>query len=258
MIPVRERSGRGRRWARVAVAMSGFALVQIAVCGFALLPVVLAWQQLLVNLPPDDLPGLLAVGVAILPSYAVFALLLMVFSATANRLLGWRTPADAAMPIRELSWPLLTWVCYVGAIRVVRVFGGTLYCGSPIWTAYLRLNGARVGRRVHVNSVYLSDHNLLELGDDVVIGGEAHVSAHTVEHGTVKTGLVRIGRGATIGLGTVVDIDVHIGDRCQVGALSLVPKHARLQAGGVYVGIPVRRVNGVSQAGAPTSARAIR
>jgi acetyltransferase-like isoleucine patch superfamily enzyme len=238
--------------------MGGFALVQIAVCGLALLPVVLAWQQLLVNLPPDDLPGLLAVGVAILPSYGIFALLLMLLSATANRLLGWRTPADAVMPIRELGWPLITWVCYVSAIRVVRVFGGTLYSGSPIWTAYLRLNGARVGRRVHVNSVYLSDHNLLEIGDDVVIGGEAHVSAHTAEHGAIRTGRVCIGRGVTIGLGSVIDIDVQIGDRCQVGALSLVPKHSRLAADGVYVGIPVRRVNGVSRVAAPTPARAIR
>jgi acetyltransferase-like isoleucine patch superfamily enzyme len=237
--------------------MSGFAFVQIAVCGFALLPVVLAWQQMLAYLPPDDLPGLLAVGVAILPTYAIFALLLMFFSATSNRLLGWRAPEHAGMPMRELRWPLLQWVCYVSAIRIVRVFAGTFYAGSPIWTAYIRLNGARIGRRVHINTVFISDHNLLDLGDDVVIGGEVHLSGHTVEQGLVTTARVKLGQGVTIGLGTVIDVDVEIGDGCQVGALSLVPRRARLDAHGVYVGIPVRRLHDVSRV-ASTSAHAAR
>jgi carbonic anhydrase/acetyltransferase-like protein (isoleucine patch superfamily) len=34
----------------------------------------------------------------------------------------------------------------------------------------------------------------------------------------------------TIGLGSMIDIDVDIGDTAQVGALSLVPKHSRLDA----------------------------
>jgi carbonic anhydrase/acetyltransferase-like protein (isoleucine patch superfamily) len=46
----------------------------------------------------------------------------------------------------------------------------------------------------------------------------------------------------TIGLGSVVDIDVTIEDGCQVGALSLVPKHSRLDAHATYAGIPVQRI----------------
>jgi acetyltransferase-like isoleucine patch superfamily enzyme len=61
----------------------------------------------------------------------------------------------------------------------------------------------------------------------------------------VKTGRVRLGRRVTIGLGTVVNIDVDVGSGTQVGALSLVPKHTTLAADAVYVGIPVRRL-GVS------------
>ena len=37
----------------------------------------------------------------------------------------------------------------------------------------------------------------------------------------------------TIGLSSVVNIGVDAGDDCQVGALSLVPKHLRLESGGV-------------------------
>jgi acetyltransferase-like isoleucine patch superfamily enzyme len=109
---------------------------------------------------------------------------------------------------------------------------------------YLRLNGAAIGRRTYVNSTSVSDHNLLAFADDVVIGADAHISGHTIEHGRLRTGTVRIDRGVTVGLGSIIDIDVEIGAGCVVGAMSLVPKHSRLDAGAVYVGIPARKLNG--------------
>jgi acetyltransferase-like isoleucine patch superfamily enzyme len=95
---------------------------------------------------------------------------------------------------------------------------------------------------VFVNSLFVSDHNLLEFGDDVVIGSEVHLSGHTVEAGVVKTGRVRLGHGVTIGLGSVIDIGATVGDHSQVGALSFVPKHTTLEPGGIYAGVPVRRL----------------
>ncbi len=129
------------------------------------------------------------------------------------------------------------------AIHVVRVFVGLLLKGSPLWTAYLRLSGARLGRRVYVNSLAISDYNLLEFGDGVVIGADAHIAGHTVERGTVKTAPVRLGRNVLIGIGTVVDVGVEAGDDCHVAALSFVPKYMKLEAGATYAGTPVRRVD---------------
>jgi len=128
------------------------------------------------------------------------------------------------------------------ATHIVRMLAGTLFRGSPVWTAYLRLNGARIGRRVYVNTLFISDHNLLELGDDVVIGADVHLSGHTVEGGVVKTARVRLGPNVTVGLGTVVGIDVDIGPNCQIGAMSLVPKHVTLEPDAVYAGVPVTRI----------------
>jgi acetyltransferase-like isoleucine patch superfamily enzyme len=126
--------------------------------------------------------------------------------------------------------------------HVVRVLVGTFFRSSPLWTWYLRLNGARIGKGVYVNSVSISDHNLIAFGDGVVIGESVHLSGHTVEGGVVKTGYVRLGRGVTVGLGSIVGIGVVAGDRCQIGALSVVPKNTMLEAGGIYVGVPVRRL----------------
>jgi serine acetyltransferase len=229
-------------WARVGWAVATFLVVHVAVCGLAVLPVAVAWQYLLQWPAAGGGPRLLLFSLAAVPSYVLFALLLMVLSAGATKLAGWRTPADATLRTGDLDWPLLTWVRYVAAIRVVRMLAGTLFCGSPIWTAYLRLNGARIGRRVYVNSTLLSDHNLLEFGDDVIIGADVHLAGHTVEAGLVKTGRVRLGAGVTVGLGSAIDIDVEAGPGCQIGALSFVPKHARLKARARYVGIPVRKL----------------
>ena len=106
----------------------------------------------------------------------------------------------------------------------------------------MRLAGARLGQRVYVNSLAVSDYNLLECGDDVVIGGSAHVAGHTVEQGVVKTARVRLGDRVTIGIGSVIEIGVEIGPDAQVGAMSFVPKFAKLPGGATYVGVPAEPI----------------
>ena len=206
----------------------------------AVLPVLVLWGPLIAWAAGDPVAQVVAASFAVIPSYVLFAVALMFASAAATRVTGWRTRPDATMRLADVEWPLLDWVRYMVAIHVVRLFAGTLFRGTPVWSAYLRLNGARVGRRVYVNSLGVSDHNLLEFGDDVVIGGDVHLSGHTVEGGYVKTARVRLHDRVTVGLGTVVGIGVTVGSDVQIGALSLVPKHATLDGGCVYVGVPAR------------------
>jgi acetyltransferase-like isoleucine patch superfamily enzyme len=106
----------------------------------------------------------------------------------------------------------------------------------------MRWNGARLGRRVWVNSLGVTDHCLLEFGDDVVIGAGVHLSGHTVERGVVRTAPVKIGAGSTIGVNAHVEIGADIGPMCQVGSLSMVPKFSVLSEAGTYVGVPARRL----------------
>jgi acetyltransferase-like isoleucine patch superfamily enzyme len=237
----------GALWRITCTALS-IVIVQSIVCGLAALPIVWVWIELAAWMTPARSVRALVFGLLLIPSYTAFAIGLMITSALAVRITGARTPQDAEMRIADMGWPLMRWARYVVASHIVRVIAGSLFRGSPIWTAYIRLNGARVGSRVYVNTLFISDHNLLELGDDVVIGSEAHISGHTVEGGIVKTAAVRLGSDVTIGLGTVIDIGVVVGTGCQVGALSLVPKHTSLEAGAVYAGIPVRRIEQISRA----------
>ncbi len=130
----------------------------------------------------------------------------------------------------------------VGGVVAQRVGGDAIGSGEPRYLG------------VKQSAASISDHNLLDFGDDVVIGADVHVSGHTVEAGVVKTGPVRLGRNVTIGLSSVIEIDVVIGDDAQVGALSFVPKHTVLEPRRVYAGIPVtplRRHTDAEVHGAP-------
>jgi acetyltransferase-like isoleucine patch superfamily enzyme len=240
------RSPRGGATWRITWAITTVVAVQCAVLAVALLPVSIGWMWIAEWTTGSPVLRAIAFSLAFGPSYAVFALVLMAASALSARALGWRAPPNTEMQIAEMGWPLLGWVRYMVAIHVVRIFAGLLLKGSPVWTAYLRLAGARLGRRVYINSLAVSDYNLLEFGDDVVIGADVHIAGHTVERGVVKTAPVRLGRNVLIGVGSVIDIGIEAGDGCHVAALSFVPKHMKLEAGATYAGIPVRRVDGAA------------
>ena len=156
---------------RVAWTVATLAIAEVVVCGVSALPVLAIWSYLFTVTAPHPVLRVVVFSAAAVPSYIAFALCLTIVSPVAIRTLRWHTPPDRDMRIADMGWPLLRWVRYAASIHVARVLAGTLFRGSPIWTLHLRLNGARLGTQVYVNSLSVSDYNLLECGDDVVIGG---------------------------------------------------------------------------------------
>lgn len=228
---------------RVAWTVATICVFETVTIGLATLPAFVYWNSMQAFLPEAWAlfrPSLIAMS--LVPAYIVFAVALAALSALGTRLLGWRTPPPGEWKLRDVDWALLHWSRYMMSTHVVRVFVGTFFRTTPLWTWYLRRNGATIGHGGYVNSLYLSDHNMLTIGDGVVIGDGVHLSGHTVEGGVLKTGYVRLGRSVTVGLGSVIGIDVVAGDGCQIGALSVVPKHTTLDAHAVYAGVPVQRL----------------
>lgn len=222
-------------------AVSSFA-VESLVVGCAALPAALFFRvHTDLDIGPEPL-RLWVLAMAAIPTYLIFSVALMALSAGAMRVLGWWPPQRAELPIADLDWELCNWARYGVSNHLVRVLAGTFLRTTPLWTAYMRWNGARLGRRVWINSLDVVDHCLLDFGDDVVVGAGAHLSGHTVERGCVRTAPVTLGRGVTVGVNANVEIGVVAGDRCQIGALSAVPKFVELEAGATYAGIPARRL----------------
>lgn len=217
-------------------------IVETVVFGLSVLPAFTFWTWAQLWVPNPWILRPAVVAMSLVPSYLVFAVSLIVLSALSTRMCGWRTAPNGAWKLRDLEWPLLDWSRYMISTHVVRVLVGTFFRASFLWTFYLRLNGARMGRGVHINSLSISDHNMLEFGDGVVIGENVHLSGHTVEGGMVKTGPVKLSRFVTVGLGSMVGINVVAGEKCQIGAMSVVLKGTTLDAESVYVGVPVRKI----------------
>lgn len=232
-----------KRGLRATWAVISILVVETVIVGVSVLPAFYCWTWLFTFTTPRSvaLRAMLAAMSAV-PAYLVFAIALLILSAGATRLFGWRTRSGGAWHLKDLDWPLLDWVRYMVSTHVVRMLVGTFFRSSPLWTMYMRLNGAKIGRGVYINSLSISDHNLLEFGDGVVIGEDVHLSGHTVERGIVKTAPVKLGNGVTVGLGSMVGIGVEAGDGCTIGALSVVPKHTTLDPRTTYAGVPVKRL----------------
>ncbi len=110
---------------------------------------------------------------------------------------------------------------------------------SGINIVYYRLLGAKIGRGVQLNA-QLIDCWLVEIEDDVVIGGGAVIVCHVAEAGVLKLKRVKVGQGATIGMGTLVMPGVEIGAGALIGAHSAVLSNKKIPPRTVWVGTPVR------------------
>lgn len=227
--------------ARLAWAVLSAFVVESLVFGLAVLPAFAFWRWHWSWPIESEALRVVLLAMSFLPAYLLFAVALMALSASAMRVLGWRTPEDANLQIADLEWPLADWARYGISIAIVRMLAGPMFRNTPVWVWYMRMNGARIGRRCWINSLEVTDHCLIELGDDVVIGAGAHFSGHTVDRGRVRTARVKLGDGTTVGVNAHIQIDVETGPHCQIGSLSMVPRGARLDGHAIYMGCPVRK-----------------
>lgn len=112
--------------------------------------------------------------------------------------------------------------------------------GTPFIIWFYRALGAKIGKNTFILSTRLYDLDMIEIGDDCVIGGNVAINAHTVEGSRGVMHAVKIGNRVSIGADTMVLPGVEMEDDVNVGASSLIPKHSRLEKGHKYGGVPIR------------------
>jgi non-ribosomal peptide synthetase-like protein len=114
--------------------------------------------------------------------------------------------------------------------------------GTPLLPWYLRLLGARVGRRVYVGTTGFLEWDLVEIGDRTVLNDGCILQTHLFEDRVLKGARLRIGADCEIGEQSIVLYDTEIHDGARVGPLSLVMKGETLPAGSAWVGSPLSAV----------------
>ena len=100
--------------------------------------------------------------------------------------------------------------------------------------------GARIGKRCYIDTTDLTEHDLVDIGDDVALNDFAGLQTHLFEDRVMKVGAIRVGDRATIGSLAIVLYDAEIGADAQLGDLSVVMKGETLPDGTSWDGSPAR------------------
>ncbi|RBP12254.1 non-ribosomal peptide synthetase-like protein [Roseiarcus fermentans] len=119
----------------------------------------------------------------------------------------------------------------------------TLFNGTPMRNWVMRMVGVKVGKRVFDDGSILSEHTLVELGDEANLNEGSIVQSHSLEEGVYKSDVVRIGAGASIGIGCLVHYGVTMGDHTHLDSDSFLMKGEITPAGSRWRGNPAELVH---------------
>ena len=140
------------------------------------------------------------------------------------------------------SWKAYQWASYNALILLVRYTCINFMRVTPLIVLFHRLMGMKVGARVQINTAVIGDSNLIEIGDDSVVGGDVTLVAHAAERGDLVTERVRIGSRVTIGLMAVILPGCEIGDGAVVAAGAVLQKGTKIGPGEIWGGVPARKL----------------
>jgi non-ribosomal peptide synthetase-like protein len=110
--------------------------------------------------------------------------------------------------------------------------------GTPMLPWVLRLFGVKIGKGVFLDMTDVTEFDCVKVGDFVSINALAALQTHLYEDRVMKVGRVSIGNGVTIGAGSTVLYDTHVGDFARLGPLTLVMKGEGLPAHTEWCGAP--------------------
>ena len=109
---------------------------------------------------------------------------------------------------------------------------------SPFQTLFYRLMGAKVGKNPNINTGGLADLSLLELGDNVLIGGGVALICHASERGYLRLEPTKIGNNVSIGISSVIFPGCELGEGAVIAPCSLLPRGTKVPPKGLWGGNP--------------------
>ncbi len=234
-------SWKDRLFTPVQVVLTLLLFAEAAVVlGLAATPAAALWLWVRDALPLQGAPRLVALSVAGAAGYFVFGLALLVVIPVVR----WATFA-VGTPVGRFPYFSLgawRWASFNALTLMLRFSFVNWIRVTPFLPLYHRLMGMKVGRRVQFNTAVVADQNLLEVGDDSVIGGDVTLVCHSAEAGRLVTARTRIGCGVTVGLMAVILPGCTLGDHAVIAAGAVLMKGTTVGPYEVWAGSPARRV----------------
>lgn len=178
-------------------------------------------------------------GTALAFGYFMYGLSLLFLAPAVNslmrgRLKPWRGPYYSA---ESLKWFLHNGLTYLARFTFLE-----FVTPSPLNLLFYRMMGMKIGRGVVINSTWISDPSLIELGDKVTIGGSVTIVAHYGQGGLLVISPVKIGAGCTIGLKATIMGGVTVGENAKIMPHSVVMPKTKVPPGETWGGVPARKI----------------
>ncbi|MDW5375788.1 Pls/PosA family non-ribosomal peptide synthetase [Halomonas sp. HP20-15] len=121
---------------------------------------------------------------------------------------------------------------------LIRLSPLALVPGTPLYTAYLKLLGARVAWSALVQCPLPVCTDLVEIGPQAVIGRGVTLQGYKALGGRIVTGPVRVATRAYVGEGAVLDIDTRLEEGAELAHASALHQGQVAKAGLGYHGSP--------------------
>lgn len=213
-------------------------LLCIGILGLAFMPMVGliygAWKAA----APFGVPAKIAAfSFSLAFGYFLFGAILIILCVAVKNLLGFKIQPGL---FPHHSTPVLRWLGYNSMILLVNSAFLDVLRLSPFQTLFYRLMGAQVGENVSINTGGLADLAMLEIGDNVIVGGGTALICHGAERGLLRLSPTKIGKNVSIGLNCVVMPGCIIGDGASIGPCSYLPKGTEIPPRGSWGGNPIR------------------
>ena len=116
------------------------------------------------------------------------------------------------------------------------------FIGTPFLAPILRMHGVKVGKRCYIETTFITEFDLVEIGDDCTICESTSLQTHLFEDRVMKMSYVRIEDGCSVGIRSVILYDSYLEKNVNLDSLSLVMKGETLLSGLRYRGIPVEKI----------------
>jgi len=102
--------------------------------------------------------------------------------------------------------------------------------GTPMLPHVMRLFGCRIGKKVFLDTIFISEFDLVKIGREAAINYNSTMQTHLFEDRVMKMDYLVIGNRASVGNGAVVLYDTFIEEGAMLGGSSLLMKGETLEA----------------------------
>jgi hypothetical protein len=155
----------------------------------------------------------------------------------------------------------LRWLIYSGIYTLAYRLVLPMIPVTWLSNLFFRLVGCRFGKHVYLNSFILNDAYLIDIGDNVTVGGGAEISCHLYEGEHLILDRIKIGSGSLIGANAYISPGVVIGENCTIGQGAYIRRGKRIPDGSCWTGIggmPIREAAMIEKSASPRRARSPR